>query len=67
MAIADVNGDGIPDLVVVNAGGDVRRLCVGAAEHDDAASGDSILRLSGDLRRRLGPTSLAVADLNGDG
>ncbi len=60
VAVADVNGDGKPDLIVSNAGSDTLGVLLGNGDGTfqapvDYASGGST------------PTPVAVADVNGDG
>jgi hypothetical protein len=72
IAIADVNGDGKPDLIVANCGSSSQNNCV-----NTSGSGDvSVLLGNGDGTFQTaalyslgasGATSVAVADVNGDG
>ena len=59
VAIADLNGDGIPDLVVTNRGGNEVLVYLGLGQSQFAAP----------LRFFTGtaPVGLTIADLNGDG
>ena len=60
LAVADVNGDGKPDLVVANANGDTVGVLLG--------NGDGTFQTA--VTYRLGgyhATSVVVADVNGDG
>src|SRR5262249_52744435 len=58
LAVADVNGDVIPDLLVGNTFGDVLTLL---------GKGDGTFRPSQRPVQRTESIALAVADLNGDG
>jgi hypothetical protein len=59
VAVADVNGDGVPDLVVANAGDGTVGVFLG---HGDGTFGAQQLFPAG-----ISPGSVAVADVNGDG
>jgi hypothetical protein len=64
VAVADLNGDGIPDLVVANRGrfhfyGDTVSVLLG--------NGDGTFQPRQIYTGEYYPTSVAVADLNGDG
>jgi hypothetical protein len=61
VAIADVNGDGKPDIVVANGDGTVGVLL----GHGDGTFQPAVVYVSG--AEAATPTSLAVADVNGDG
>jgi FG-GAP-like repeat/Regulator of chromosome condensation (RCC1) repeat len=56
---ADVNGDGIPDLVVANYGDDTVSVLIN--------QGNGTFAASVDYAAGAQPSSVAVADLNGDG
>ncbi len=60
VAVADVNGDGKPDLVVANA--DDSTVSVLLSKGDGTFSGAVVYNPGG-----LGPVSVAIADVNGDG
>ncbi len=59
MAVADVNGDGKPDLVVANNNSDNVSVLLG--------NGTGTFGAADHLRRRHESHSVAVADVNGDG
>jgi hypothetical protein len=58
MAVGDVNGDGVPDLVAVFGGGVLALLGNG----DGTFQTTPISYLAG-----IGPVAVAVGDFNGDG
>jgi len=60
VAVADVNGDGKPDLVVANAGSNSVAVLLG---NGDGTFQAAVLYGSGGIE----PDSVAVADVNGDG
>ncbi len=62
LAVHDVNGDGLPDLVVANEFGDVMTLI-----HNDLARIAQGAGLFASLRRTDREVALAVGDINGDG
>ena len=59
MAVADVNGDGIPDLVVANKTSSSVSVLLG--------NGDGTFQAQQTFAAGPGPTSVAVGDVNGDG
>src|SRR3989454_1013397 len=59
VAVADLNGDGIPDLVVVNVGADTVSVLLGLA--------DGTFGPKTDFATGAGARSVAIGDLNGDG
>jgi hypothetical protein len=59
VAVADVNGDGIPDLVVANQYGNTVSVLLG--------NRDGTFRSAVNYPVGTGPTSVTVADVNGDG
>ena len=61
---ADFNGDGKPDLVVANDGGNTVSVLLNTT---DAGVYHHQLRRPADLRHRQRPVSVAAADINGDG
>ena len=71
LAIGDFNGDGRPDLAVANQSGQNIAILIGKG--DGTFSGGSTIPVSVPLpaggvpQPPLGPTSLVVADFNGDG
>ena len=64
VTVADLNGDGKPDLIVANG-----RLehGVGAAEHDGAGATTASFAAQQTFATGSEPRSVTVADLNGDG
>ena len=58
MAVADLNGDGKPDLVIANYGGNTVSVLLGNGDGPSSPSRPS---------RRQSPDRVAVADFNGDG
>jgi hypothetical protein len=59
VAVADVSGDGTPDLVVANANTNTVSMLVG--------NGDGTFQAKVDYVTGLFPRSVAVADVSGDG
>ena len=59
VAVADFNGDGIPDLALANFGSDIVSVYFG--------NGDGTFGSPRDLAVGSGPLSVAVGDFNGDG
>jgi FG-GAP-like repeat/FG-GAP repeat len=58
VAVSDVNGDGKPDLVTANLGGDSASLLLG--------NGDGTFQAKVDYTTGASPASVSVADVNGD-
>ncbi len=61
VAVADFNGDGVADLAVANSGDNTVSVLLGNG------SGGFTTASSSPFAVGLGPTSVAVADFNGDG
>ncbi len=59
LAVADVNGDGTPDLVIVNKSNSTVNVLLG---NGDGTFQDPLTVATG-----AGPTAVTVADVNGDG
>jgi hypothetical protein len=59
LAVADVNGDGIPDLVVADGGSNTVSVLLG--------HGDATFQAARDFATGKVPLAVAVADLDGDG
>lgn len=59
VVVADVNGDGKPDLIATSSNGNNFRALLG--------NGDGTFTAGGDFATGLHPLALAAADLNGDG
>jgi hypothetical protein len=59
VAVADLNGDGIPDLVVTNQGGNTISVLLG--------NGAGTFATAQTLTVGTAPTAVAAADLDGDG
>jgi hypothetical protein len=62
IVVADVNGDGHPDLVVTNVGAAANSAVAVMLGRGDGTFGTPIAHTAD-----VGPTALVVADLNGDG
>jgi hypothetical protein len=72
VAIADVNGDGKPDLIVANCGSNSQTNCVSTSNSGNVAvllgNGDGTFQSAVTYSLGAsGATSVAVADVNGDG
>jgi len=71
VAVADLNGDGRPDLVVANSSGCY--ACTDGAlvgvllGNGDGTFQPAVAYSSGGFTKQFGPLALAVTDLNGDG
>lgn len=59
VAVADVNEDGIPDLIVANKFSNDLSVLLG--------NGDGTFQVAGNVSAGIQPTSVAVGDFNGDG
>ena len=59
VAIADLNGDGRPDMAVANSGSNTVSVLLG--------NRDGTFGTRTDFTAGVGPSSVAIADLNGDG
>src|SRR5262249_44143790 len=59
VAVADLNGDGSPDLVVANSGSDTVSVLLG--------KGDGTFQDAHNYAAGLQPTAVKVADFNADG
>jgi hypothetical protein len=62
--VADINGDGIPDVVVANLGGDTVSVLLGTISPGAATP---VFALRQSFGTGVGPRASTVADLNGDG
>jgi Bacterial Ig-like domain (group 3)/FG-GAP-like repeat/FG-GAP repeat len=59
LALADVNGDGKPDLLMVSPSGPVLEVALG--------NGDGTFQAASDYALNFSPNYVAAADVNGDG
>ncbi|HSZ57081.1 MAG TPA: FG-GAP-like repeat-containing protein, partial [Tepidisphaeraceae bacterium] len=67
IAVANLNGDGYPDLVVTNSGGHGYYSTPGDTVSVLLNNGDGTFKPQQELTTGYGPSSVAIADLNGDG
>jgi hypothetical protein len=72
VAVADVNGDGKPDLIVANCGSNSQTNCVSTSNSGNVAvllgNGDGTFQAAVSYTLGVsGATAVAVADVNGDG
>ncbi len=70
IAIGDLNGDGIPDIVVANAGSDSVSVLLGKSDGTFTALARFVLSQAGidtSFLAHFQPGSIAIADVNNDG
>ncbi len=71
IAVGDLNGDGKPDLVVAQCSGTFESTCLGASEVGVMlGNGDGTFQAAVNYSSdpsSIGPSGVALADLNGDG
>ena len=63
IAIADINGDGRLDIVTANSGENTISILLGG----DVSNGEPAFQAQTKIATRATPSSIAIADINGDG